>query len=158
MSHPHPSRHCCLCLPPWTTEFLEQHAGHLCQCPHRVWWLSGILSLAGKYVVVFLVELLTVFEQWSGHKFPIGSVTRPNLWAGRRFSVSSPAISDGVQIRQGCQFIGRLIRYLGALAGRTFPIYAVHCWGIKANRGIVVGLSVGVAQPPGRKKPLTRCW
>ena len=44
-------------------------------------------------------------------------VTRPHVRAGRPISVSSVPVSEGIEIRHGCQFISSLVRALGKLPG-----------------------------------------
>ena len=62
-------------------------------------WPSGSVNM-GHFGVSFL-ELLILFEQW----------------AGRPISVSSVPVSEGIEIRHGCQFISSLVRALGKLPG-----------------------------------------
>ena len=44
-------------------------------------------------------------------------VVRPHKRAARSISVSSSPVSEGIEIRQGCQFMGSWIRALGKLPG-----------------------------------------
>ena len=44
-------------------------------------------------------------------------VTRPHVRAGRPISVSSVPVSEGMEIRHGCQFVSSLVRALGKLPG-----------------------------------------
>ena len=44
-------------------------------------------------------------------------VTRPHVRAGRPISVSSVPVSEGMEIRHGCQFLSSLVRALGKLPG-----------------------------------------
>ena len=44
-------------------------------------------------------------------------VTRPHVRAGRPISVSSVPVSEGMEIRHGCQFISSLVRALSKLRG-----------------------------------------
>ena len=63
------------------------------------------------------MELLILFEQWAGHRLLGEKVTRPHVRAGRPISVSSVPVSEGMEIRHGCQFISSLVRALGKLPG-----------------------------------------
>ena len=69
---------------------------------------------------VSFLELLILFEQWAGHRLLLvkrlldlmcGLVVPP-------ISVSSVPVSEGMDIRHGCQFISSLLRALGKLPGR----------------------------------------
>ena len=42
-------------------------------------------------------------------------VTRPHVRAGRPISLPSVPVSEGIEIRHGCQFLSSLIRALSAL-------------------------------------------
>ena len=70
----------------------------------------------GHFGISFL-ELLILFEQWAGHRLLSEKVTRPHVRAGRPFSVSSVPVSEGIEIRHGCQFLSSLVRALGKLPG-----------------------------------------
>ena len=78
-------------------------------------WPSGSVDL-GHDGISFL-ELLILFEQWAGHRLLGEKVTRPHVRAGRPTSVSSVPVSEGMEIRHGCQFISSLVRALGKLPG-----------------------------------------
>ena len=78
-------------------------------------WPSGSVDM-GHFGVSFL-ELLILFEQWAGHRLLSEKVTRPHVRAGRPISVSSVPVSEGIEIRHGCQFISSLVRALGKLSG-----------------------------------------
>ena len=78
-------------------------------------WPSGSVDM-GHFGVSFL-ELLILFEQWAGHRLLCEKVTRPHVRAGRPISVSSVPVSEGIEIRHGCQFISNLVRALGKLSG-----------------------------------------
>ena len=78
-------------------------------------WPSGSVDM-GHFGVSFL-ELLILFEQWAGHRLLSEKVTRPHVRAGRPISVSSVPVSEGIEIRHGCQFISSLVRALGNLPG-----------------------------------------
>ena len=70
----------------------------------------------GHFGVSFL-ELLILFEQWAGHRLLSEKVTRPHVRAGRPILVSSVPVSEGIEIRHGCQFLSSLVRALGKLPG-----------------------------------------
>ena len=78
-------------------------------------WPSGSVDL-GHFGSSFL-ELLILFEQWAGHRLLSEKVTRPHVRAGRPISVSSVPVSEGIEIRHGCQFISSLVRALSKLPG-----------------------------------------
>ena len=78
-------------------------------------WPSDSVDM-GHFGVSFL-ELLILFEQWAGHRLLSEKVTRPHIRAGRLISVSSVPVSEGIEIRHGCQYISSLIRALGKLPG-----------------------------------------
>ena len=78
-------------------------------------WPSGSADL-GHFGISFL-EILILFEQWAGHRLLGEKVTRPHVRAGRLISVSSVPVSEGIEIRHGCQFISSLVRALGKLRG-----------------------------------------
>ena len=63
------------------------------------------------------MELLILFEQWAGHRLLSEKVTRPHVWAGRPISLPSVPVSEGIEIRHGCQFLSSLLRALGKLPG-----------------------------------------
>ena len=73
-------------------------------------WPSGYADL-GHFGVSFL-EILILFEQWAGHRLLCEKVARPHVRAGRPISVS-----EGIEIRHGCQFISSLVWALGKLLG-----------------------------------------
>ena len=78
-------------------------------------WPSGSVDL-GHFGVSFL-ELLILFEQWAGHRLLSEKVTGPHVRAGRSILLPSVPVSDGMEIRHGCQFISSLVRALGKLPG-----------------------------------------
>ena len=78
-------------------------------------WPSGSLDL-GHFGISFL-ELLILFEQWAGHRLLSEKITRPHVRAGRPILVPSVPVSEGIEIRHGCQFISSLVRALGKLPG-----------------------------------------
>ena len=78
-------------------------------------WPSGSVDM-GHFGISFL-ELLILFEQWSGHRLLSEKVTRPHVRAGRPILVSSVPVSEGIEIRHGCQFLSSLVRAFGKLPG-----------------------------------------
>ena len=63
------------------------------------------------------MEFLILFEQWTGHRLLSEKVTRPHARAGRPISFPSVPVSDGIDIRHGCQFLSSLVRALAKLPG-----------------------------------------
>ena len=63
------------------------------------------------------MELLVLFEQWAGHRLLSEKVTRTHVRAGRPILLPSVPVSEGIEIRHGCQFLSSLIRALGKLPG-----------------------------------------
>ena len=115
------------------SDWVQVHAGHITGADISAWpysvgilvrftsflshlhWPSGSVDM-GHFGVSFL-ELLILFEQWAGHRLLSEKVTRPHVRAGRPISVSSVPVSEGIEIRHGCQFISSLVRALGKLPG-----------------------------------------
>ena len=113
--------------------WVQVHAGHVTAADVAVWpynvgvlvrftvffgtlhWPSDSLDL-GHFGISFL-ELLIIFEQWAGHRLLSEKVTRPHVRAGRPILVPSVPVSEGIEIRHGCQFISGLVRALGKLPG-----------------------------------------
>ena len=56
-----------------------------------------------------------LFDQWVGHRLLSEKVTGPHERVHRHLSISSVPVPEGIEIRQGCQFIS--IRPLGKLLG-----------------------------------------
>ena len=114
-------------------DWVQVHAGHITSADISAWpysvgvlvkftsflghlhWPSGSVDM-GHFGISFL-ELLILFEQWAGHRLLGEKVTRPHVRAGRPISVSSVPVSEGMEIRHGCQFISSLVRALGKLPG-----------------------------------------
>ena len=63
------------------------------------------------------MELLILFEQWAGHRLPGEKVVRPHVRGGRPISLPSVPVSEGIEIRHGCQFLSSLLRARGKLPG-----------------------------------------
>ena len=69
-------------------------------------------------ILVFpFLELLILFEQWAGHRLLSEKVTRPHVRANRPILIPSVPVSEGIEIRHGCQFIRSLVRALAKLPG-----------------------------------------
>ena len=66
---------------------------------------------------VSFLELLTLFEQWAGHWLLCEKLTRPHVWANCPILIPSVPVSEEIEIRHGCQFIGSLVRALTELLG-----------------------------------------
>ena len=61
-------------------------------------------------ILVFpFLELLILFEQWAGHRLLSEKVTRPHVRAN--------PVSEGIEIRHGCQFLSSLVRAFAKLPG-----------------------------------------
>ena len=78
-------------------------------------WPSGAVDL-GHFGISFL-ELLILFEQWAGHRLLSEKVTRPHVRAGRSILLPSVPVSEGIEIRHGCQFLSSLVRAFAKLPG-----------------------------------------
>ena len=63
------------------------------------------------------LELLTLFVRWAGHRLLSEKVTRPHVRANRPILVPSVPVSEGIEIRHGCQVISILVRALAKLPG-----------------------------------------
>ena len=70
----------------------------------------------GHFGVSFL-ELLILFEQLAGHRLLSEKVTRLHVRANRPILIPSVPVSEGIEIRHGCQFLSRLVRALAKLPG-----------------------------------------
>ena len=78
-------------------------------------WPSGSADLS-HFGISFL-ELLILFEQWAGHRLLSEKVTRPNVRAHRPMFIPSVPVTEGIEIRHGCQFLSSFIRALSELSG-----------------------------------------
>ena len=124
------------------SDWVQVHAGHITSADISAWpysvgilvrftsflshlhWPSGSVDM-GHLGVSFL-ELLILFEQWAGHRLLSEKVTRPHVRAGRPISVSSVPVSEGIEIRHGCQFLSSLVRALGKLPGGLSRFLPCH--------------------------------
>ena len=65
-----------------------------------------------------------LFEQWAGHRLLSEKVSRPHIRANRPIFTPSVPVSEGIEIRHGCQFVSNLVRALAKLPrglGRFLP-------------------------------------
>ena len=94
-------------------------------------WPSGASDF-GHFGVSFL-ELLILFEQWAGHRFLSEKVTRPHVRANRPIILPSVPVSEGIEIRHGCQYVSSLVRalanYLGVWVGFCLVVLVLTCPG-----------------------------
>ena len=67
--------------------------------------------ISGHFGISFL-ELLILFEQWTGHRLLSEKGTRPHVGAHRPILIPSVPVSEGIEIRHGCQFLSSLLRAL----------------------------------------------
>ena len=65
------------------------------------------------------LDVLILYEQLAGHRLLSEKVTLPHFRTHRPISISSVPVSEGIEIRQGCRFIGSLVRTL---------VLALHGW------------------------------
>ena len=95
----------------------------------------------GHFGISFL-ELLILFEQWAGHRLLSEKVAGPHVRAGRPILFPSVPVSEGVEIRHGCQFLSSLVRALaklpGVLVGSCLVVLVLICLGY----GMLVGINV----------------
>ena len=78
-------------------------------------WPEGLKEM-GNNGVSYL-ELLVLFEKWLGHRLLPEKTVPVHRRPGRLICVDTPPVSEGVQIRLGCQFLGSMFRSLGKLPG-----------------------------------------
>ena len=117
-------------------DWVQVHAGHITDADISAWpysvgilvrftsflgtlhWPSGSLDLG--HVGISFLELLILFEQWAGHRLLSEKVTRPHVRAGRPILLPSVPVSEGIEIRHGCQFLSSLIRALAEATWRSW--------------------------------------
>ena len=91
------------------------------------------MLLLGRTVLAFCVSLplawelctgqdmgqfgVSFFEQWAGYRLLSEKVTWPHVRADRPILIPSVPVSEGIEIRHGCQFISSLVRALAKLLG-----------------------------------------
>ena len=109
-------------------------------------WPSGSDDL-GHFGISFL-ELLILFEQWAGHRLLGEKVTRPHVRANRPILIPSVPVSEGIDIRHGCQFVSSLVRALAKLPGGLGSFCLVDLVLICPGKGILDGISVLMVCPP----------
>ena len=88
----------------------------------------GDLGVGG----VSYLELLILYERWSGERLVVEGAIPHGRREGRPISVSAVPVGPGIDIWRSCRFLGSIIRFLGALPGglgRFLPcqIGAHHC-------------------------------
>ena len=112
-------------------DWVQVDAGHITSADISAWPYSvGILvrftsflstlhwpSVDFGHFGVSFLELLILFEQWAGHRLLSEKVTRPHVRAGRSIFIPSVPVSEGIEIRHGCQFLSSLLRALAKLPG-----------------------------------------
>ena len=76
---------------------------------------SGSADL-GHFGISFW-ELLILFEQWAGHRLLSEKVTRSHVRAHRPILIPSVPVTEGIEIRHGCQYVSSLVRALSKLPG-----------------------------------------
>ena len=89
-------------------------------------WPEGLNEM-GKFGVSYL-ELLILFETWMGHRLLPEKSIPSHRRSGRNIFVGAPPVSEGVQIRLGCQFIGSLFRSLSKLPGGLKTVLSLVLW------------------------------
>ena len=92
-------------------------------------WLAGGFNLG---VGISYVELLLLYELWSGERLSLEKAQPRYLRPGRQFSVSAISFGPGINIWRSCRFIGAMMRSFCLLPGglgRFVPcsIGADHC-------------------------------
>ena len=92
-----------------------ERCGHGLTSRPRASRSTGSVDL-GHFGISFL-ELLILFEQWAGHRLLCEKVTRPHVRANRPILIPSVPVSEGIEIRHGCQFLSSLVRALAKLPG-----------------------------------------
>ena len=78
-------------------------------------WPTGSDDI-GHFGVSFS-ELLILIEQWAGHRLLSEKVTGPHARANRPILIPFVPVSEGIEIRHGCQFLSSLVRALAKLPG-----------------------------------------
>ena len=76
------------------------------------------VDFAGKRMVMDIYFENVLFEKWAGHRLLSEKVIRPHVRAGRPILFPSVPVSEGIEIRHGCQFLTSLVRALAKLPGR----------------------------------------
>ena len=113
--------------------WIQVHAGHITDAdiaswPYSVSILVRFTSFLGTlhwpsdsrdfgHFGISFLELLILFEQWAGRRLLSEQVTWPHVRADRPILIPSVPVSEGIEIRHGCQFISSLVRALAKLPG-----------------------------------------
>ena len=63
------------------------------------------------------LEVLILFEQWAGQRLLSAKVTRPHVRANHPILIRSVPVSEGVEIRHGCQIVSSLVGAFSKLPG-----------------------------------------
>ena len=109
--------------------------------------LRKTLNEMGKFRVSYL-EMLILFERWIGHRLLPEKTVPKNCRCGRVITTDSAPISEGFQIRHGCQFIGSLFRSLALVVWVGLSL--VRLAPISVGYVILVGCSVVMVSLAGR--------
>ena len=80
-------------------------------------YIGPLVLLILDILVYPFLELLILFEQWAGHRLLSEKVTRAPARAKRPIVIPSVLVSEEIEIRRGCQFLGSLVRALAKLPG-----------------------------------------
>ena len=78
-------------------------------------WPTGSVDMA-IFGVLFL-SFLSFLSNGAGHRLFSENVTGPRVRANRPILIPSVPVSEGIEIRHGCQYISILVRALGKLPG-----------------------------------------
>ena len=93
-------------------------------------WPTGSEDVG--HIDVSFLELLILFQRWAGHRLLSEKVT-PHVRANRPILIPSVPVSEGIEIRHGCQFVSSLVRpYPNSLkvwVGSCHAVLAPSCPG-----------------------------
>ena len=71
------------------------------------------------------MELSIFFEQWAGHRLLCEKVTRPHVRVNRPILIPSVPVSEGIEIRQSCQFLGTIrAKIITEMRGAGFIVFS----------------------------------
>ena len=144
---------------PW----IQVHGGHIPGADVAAWPCSvGILCRftsflgtlpwptgpddIGHFGVSFL-ELLILFEQWAGHRLLSGKVAGPHVGVNRSVLIPSVPVSEGIEIRHGCQFNSSLVRALAKLPGGIGRFLPCRVWLSYVQVKLLMGSRQGHQNP-----------
>ena len=111
------------------SSWIQVDAGHITSADISAWPYTvgilvrftlpytGLLVLLTWVILGFHFWNLILFEQWAGHRLLSQKVTRPHVRAGRPILFPSVPVSEGIEIRHGCQFLSSIVRALAKLPG-----------------------------------------